>query len=93
MLDPHTAVAVKVAKTFQRDDTPMLVASTAHYSKFIEECKDVYEQIGITSINNPPLHKGIENCKVLKAVHTDVVEGDYQKICHVLESFVEQYFG
>ena len=93
MLDPHTAVAVKVAKKFQRDDTPMLVASTAHYSKFIEECKDVYEQIGITSINNPPLHKGIENCKVLETVHTDVVEGDYQKMCHVLESFIEEYFG
>jgi len=24
---------------------------------------------------------------------TDVVEGDYQKICHVLENFIEQYFG
>ena len=49
--------------------------------------------LGITSINNPPLHKGIENCKVLETVHTDVVEGDYQKICHVLENFIEQYFG
>ena len=34
-----------------------------------------------------------ENCKVRHVVHKDVVDADYQKICNVLENFVDQYFG
>ena len=75
------------------DNRPMLVASTAHFSKFVEECKDIYEEIGIETISNPAPHEGIENCKVRHVVHKDVVDADYQKICNVLENFVDQYFG
>ena len=34
LLDPHTAVAFKVAETLRDDDVPVVVASTAHWAKF-----------------------------------------------------------
>ncbi len=34
LMDPHTAVAYKVAETLREDDVPVVVASTAHWAKF-----------------------------------------------------------
>lgn len=34
LMDPHTAVAYKVAKNLRDDETPVIVASTAHWAKF-----------------------------------------------------------
>lgn len=34
LIDPHTAVAYKVAETLREDDVPVLIASTAHWAKF-----------------------------------------------------------
>ena len=34
LLDPHTAVAYKVAENLRDNDVPVLVASTAHWAKF-----------------------------------------------------------
>ena len=34
IIDTHTAVAVAVSRHFNRNDRPMLILSTAHYSKF-----------------------------------------------------------
>ncbi len=34
LLDPHTAVAYKVAENLRDDDTPVLIAATAHWAKF-----------------------------------------------------------
>ena len=34
LMDPHTAVAHKVAENLREDGTPVLVASTAHWAKF-----------------------------------------------------------
>lgn len=34
LLDPHSAVAYKVAETLRDNDVPVLVASTAHWAKF-----------------------------------------------------------
>ena len=74
-------------------DRPILIASTAHYSKFVEECKDIHDQIGATSITNPAPHVGIESCKMKPTIHNDIIDADYSKICCVLENFIENYFG
>ena len=73
----------------------MLVASTAHYSKFVEECKDTYDEIGLdtSTVVNPAPHEGIENCKTKPMVHVDILDADYQQICQTLETFVKNYFG
>ncbi|MBE6472947.1 MAG: threonine synthase [Coriobacteriaceae bacterium] len=34
LMDPHTAVAYKVAERLREDDVPVVVASTAHWAKF-----------------------------------------------------------
>ena len=34
LMDPHTAVAYKVAETLREDGVPVVVASTAHWAKF-----------------------------------------------------------
>lgn len=45
LLDPHTAVAVEVANRYEiqkKDNTPIIVCSTAHWSKFPQ---DVYKAV------------------------------------------------
>ena len=34
LLDPHTAVALRVARSYESFDTPMITLATAHASKF-----------------------------------------------------------
>ena len=92
LIDPHTSVAIKVAKEFQRKSTPMLIASTAHYSKFVDECKEVWEQIKV-EVKQPAKHEGIEACKSKQIVHQEIIGADYEGICAKLESFVTDYFG
>jgi len=36
MLDPHTSVAKTVLDTLERDDAPIVISATAHYSKFAD---------------------------------------------------------
>lgn len=91
MADPHTAVAIKVAKEFQHPTRPMVVASTAHYSKFIEECKDIFDEI-TEKIENPPLHEQIEECKVKAELQTIFIHSDYEAVCHQLSKFINCYF-
>ena len=90
MVDPHTAVAIKVAERY-KSSNPMLVASTAHYSKFVEECGDVFETID-TEIQNPEKHQEIEDCKQKEIVHKDTIIADYDSVCDKLKDFVNQYF-
>lgn len=40
LLDPHTAVALKVAKEFEKAGTPMVTLATAHPAKFPDAVKD-----------------------------------------------------
>ena len=50
-MDPHTAVGMSVANRLNNKDCPLLVASTAHYSKFAEDI--------LTALDNkPPLNNG-----------------------------------
>ena len=89
MLDPHSSVAVKVAQEFSSEN-PLLVCSTAHYSKFVEECKDIFESID--KIDNPSPHEGIEKCKTKKIIHEKTVDVNYDKICEILTQFATEYF-
>ena len=90
MVDPHTAVAIKVAKSHQGSN-PMLIASTAHYSKFVEECQDIFDNIDEV-IDNPVKHQGIEECKDKSVVHNETLKADYDLVCDKLKEFVNQYF-
>ncbi|MFK7903310.1 MAG: threonine synthase [Nitratireductor sp.] len=40
LLDPHTAVGLKVAKEFEKPDSPMVTLATAHPAKFPDAVKD-----------------------------------------------------
>ena len=90
MVDPHTAVAIQVAKSHQGSN-PMLIASTAHYSKFVEECQDIFDNIDEV-IDNPAKHQGIEECKDKSVVHNETIKADYDLVCDKLKEFVNQYF-
>lgn len=92
MIDPHTSVAVKVAKELQVDEKPMLVVSTAHYSKFVEECNDILEEIGQDNIKIPSPHEGIEECKSKEIIHDIVLDADYDQVCEMLTKFAQEYF-
>ena len=89
MVDPHTAVAIKVAKEFKDASKPMMVTSTAHYSKFVEECEDIYLR---EKIEKPTLHEDIEKCKDKGVVHDDCIEANYDSVCHEVTKFIEHYF-
>ena len=88
MVDPHTAVAIKVAKEFKDKNKPMLITSTAHYSKFIEECKDIFNEV----IDQPPPHENIEKCKEKKVIHQECIEANYDAVCFELTQFINDYF-
>lgn len=50
LMDPHTAVAYKVAENLRDYDVPVLVASTAHWAKF---GNNVYRALHDLSIDEP----------------------------------------
>lgn len=50
LMDPHTAVAYKVAKDKACDNVPVIVASTAHWAKF---GNNVYRALHGLSLNDP----------------------------------------
>ncbi|MEE8722200.1 MAG: threonine synthase [Eggerthellaceae bacterium] len=50
LLDPHTAVAYRVAENLHDDDVPVLVASTAHWAKF---GNNVYRALEGLSLDEP----------------------------------------
>ena len=94
LLDPHTAVAVKVANDFQGrkkktypQNQIMLVASTAHYSKFLSPSDTNVDFIGL-----PETHVGIEECKAKPVVHSLKLEPDINNIMLYLESFIASTF-
>ena len=94
LLDPHAAVAVKVANDFQRrknksspENQIMLIASTAHYSKFSS-----LSDTNLDFIVIPETHIGIEQCKAKNVVHTLKLEPDLNKIMLYLESFIATTF-
>ena len=91
MVDPHTSVALKVAKEFQ-NHLPMLVTSTAHYSKFVEECKEVLDKVTDTVIEKPMAHQGIALCYSQEVVHHDVIDVNYETVCKKLKDFTKGVF-
>ena len=90
MVDPHTAVAIKVSKEFKTSGgNPMLVTSTAHYSKFVEECSEIFSD---QNIEAPALHENIEKCKTKNIVHQDCVMANYDAVSYELTNFIKCYF-
>ncbi len=96
MPDPHTAVALKAAQDFRQKNgnnvRPMIVMGTAHYSKFKEECEDVFDEISDDAILAPAPHQEIERCKTKEVAQTEIVEAVYDDVCSVLFRFLCSYF-
>ena len=50
LMDPHTAVAYKVAENLREDGVPVVVASTAHWAKF---GNNVYRALHSLKLSDP----------------------------------------
>ena len=91
MLDPHTAVGVKVAKDFRKinlreNKQAMIIASTAHYSKF---------EFSLDEGDLPKYpgdHIGINRCKDNLIVHSELLDANLDEIISYLKTFLVSAF-
>jgi threonine synthase len=62
-IDPHTAVAIKVAKQYHKiNSVPMLISSTAHFAKFPNTILNALDGKQFNSkINNNSINNSIEH--------------------------------
>jgi threonine synthase len=107
LIDPHTAVAVRVAEKFSKNDNvPVLISSTAHYGKFPQT---VLQAIGnneqsLLSNDMPTLLKDLQSLKsttpmhheLIKlpnksVVHTNTVEAKKSAIVREIKIFLERF--
>ena len=67
LMDPHTAVAYKVAENVREDDVPLVVASTAHWAKFGD---NVYRALhNIPLADKLPTHiSSLSGCKLNECI-------------------------
>ncbi|CAH2282248.1 threonine synthase-like 1 [Pelobates cultripes] len=105
ILDPHTAVAKVVADRVQDRTCPVIISSTAHYSKFapvilqalkIEDLKrSPLSQLHILDSFHPlpPSHKQLLNTlKMKENTESKVCEADSDTVMGHMESFVQNTF-
>ena len=89
-MDPHTSVGLVVGRRF-RTAHPMIVMSTAHYSKFksdIEECINEPEY----DILDPTLHPGIQACLTKDVVHMEEIQPNLEDLISLVKQFVSHTF-
>ena len=82
LLDPHTAVAKRVAEKFLHINRPMIITATAHYSKFGTDVlrglhgawprQDTFEKLRALSAS-PPMHRYLERAMCRPRVHSGVI--------------------
>jgi len=90
VLDPHTSVGLVVGRRF-RTENPMVVMSTAHYSKFwsdVQDCIDKQE----SDITNPPKHLGIQDCLTKEVVHKEEIQPNLEDLILLIKQFVTTTF-
>jgi len=68
LLDPHTAVAVAVARRCRRTKVPLMVLSTAHFSKFWDDLESLVS-ITQADVKRPGVHHGIKSCLEKLVIH------------------------
>ena len=66
---------------------PMLIASTAHYEKFLSSCKHT------KATTNPPHHLVIKNCLNKPVVHSNKLDSNLNDVMFYLEDFLQQCFS
>jgi threonine synthase len=77
ILDPHTAVGVKVGKEATGGEAPLICLSTAHPAKFGEAVKEAIGQ----DPSLPPAFEGIET----KERRCEIIDADTRAIREYLE--------
>ncbi len=99
LIDPHTAVAKKVADDVQ-DEIPVLISSTAHWSKFPQavskalgwnpEWKDIdtlFDEI-LKKASSATMHSKIIWIKEKKVLHKTVCDDDVNEVIKYLKEFI-----
>jgi threonine synthase len=94
VIDPHTAVAVAVAKRLTKDvsdKVPMTIASTAHFAKFPDTMTKALGDY--TKINDSPdrVHPEIEKLESKKHIHDTVVNADKENIATTIKEFLMKF--
>ena len=90
-LDPHTAVAVNVADRYllgnkDKPVHPMLIASTAHCSKFLPPSAHTHPT------TYPADHIAIKNCFHKPIVHSIILESNLDQVIQYMEVFLANCF-
>lgn len=104
IIDTHTAVALAVSRHFNRDERPMLIVSTAHYSKFPNVIAEALKVPGITATTEPQKaleslmlldkkaqpHKRVMECLSKPDIHDKVIDGSAGALKQEIIDFVRQ---
>jgi len=90
LLDPHTSVGLVVGRRF-RTDNPMVVMSTAHYSKFWSDIENSIKTPE-SDISNPPVHPGIKACLTKEVVHKEEIQPRLEDLIDLVKQFVANTF-
>jgi len=81
LLDPHTAVGVHVAESFQRDDEPTICLATAHGAKFSDAIR--------RATGEPARHEILEGLLEAPA-RCESVPNDRQAVCDYIAGHASQ---
>ncbi|CAL4072941.1 unnamed protein product [Meganyctiphanes norvegica] len=103
LLDPHTSVGVHVAKLFNNNERPMVVSSTAHYSKFPDAVlkalghdtdMDINDQLNVLKNmgGKPSMHQALLYQANQPEVHNDICNGSLDEIQNKIEDFCIKKF-
>lgn len=90
LLDPHTSVGLVVGRRF-RTENPMVVMSTAHYSKFWSDIES-HIKTPESDISDPPQHPGIKSCLTKEVVHKEEIEPKLEDLISLVKQFVSNTF-
>ncbi len=91
LLDPHTAVAICVSNKIPQENTKQrVVASTAHFGKFIPAIEKALgnnlENISHSSKN----HADLEKLSEKKNIQTDSISKSYSELLNAVEIFINR---
>lgn len=105
LLDPHTAVAKAVLDRHNKGDCPVILASTAHYSKFSNDVlsaldphnSDEFSSMSPQDLLNrledlhprPTVHKALKDSLSQPLVHMTVCKPNVVKIKHQIYHFMD----
>lgn len=91
LLDPHTAVAICVSnKTPQENSKQRVIASTAHFGKFIPAIEKALHNTLENISHNSKNHANLEKLSEKESVQTDFISGEYSEILNAVENFINR---